>query len=521
MLSPHLGDYRCIACNKLIAKKKKEGIVEVKCLRCGTINTFFHAMKEQVILTNPEGIIIFVSGGIEEITGYTLEEAVGKTPALWGGLMSKSFYEKLWHIKKQGYTYDGEIVNRRKDGSLYTVMAHISPIKNESGEVIGFIATEEDITHIREAEILARENEERFIELTSKISEVYWITELSPIEKIVYISPAFETIWGIEREEVYKNPRIWIDSIHEEDREYVLQTFNTFLAQEGKYDVQYRVVRRDEKIIWIEDKGEIVFDKKGNITRVVGVARDITFEKSVDEAKTDFVSLASHQLKTPIGAISWDAEMLLNGDYGKLEEKQKEIITQIYNTNLRMKQLVDGLLNVSRIDLGTFIIEPEDTNCVELCEEVLLEMQSKIILKQQTVVKEYSNDLPHISADSKLLRIIFQNLISNAIKYTPEKGKIVISLKVQDHEIVLSVANNGITIPHEEQSKIFHKLFRASNAAEMDADGTGLGLYLVKSIVDTAGGRVWFDSVEGQDTIFYVAFPLSGMKSKVGTKRLN
>jgi signal transduction histidine kinase len=124
-------------------------------------------------------------------------------------------------------------------------------------------------------------------------------------------------------------------------------------------------------------------------------------------------------------------------------------------------------------------------------------------------------------ADPKILRIIFQNLLSNAVKYTPDGGRLTISIKKTEEKIKIEVANNGVVIPKEEQAKIFDKLFRASNAQEMDPDGNGLGLYLLKSIVETGGGKVWFESEAGRDTVFFVEFPMPGMKEKKGEKALS
>ncbi len=249
--------------------------------------------------------------------------------------------------------------------------------------------------------------------------------------------------------------------------------------------------------------------------------RDATKEKQVDQAKTEFVSLASHQLRTPLSAINWYSEMMLGEEVGTLNDKQKEYLKNLYDANRRMVDLVNSLLNVSRIDLGTFSVEPEPTDLAKLVESVVSELTPKIIEKKIVLKQELDHQLPLINFDPKLVRIIFQNLLSNAVKYTPPAGTVEVTLKRQEESVFFTVADNGYGIPAIDQGKIFTKLFRADNIRDKEAEGTGLGLYIVKSIVEQAGGKVSFDSLEGKGTTFLVSLPLSGMKRKAGAKGLS
>lgn len=261
----------------------------------------------------------------------------------------------------------------------------------------------------------------------------------------------------------------------------------------------------------------------GKILGTIVVFRDITREREIDKAKTEFVSLASHQLRTPLSAIRWYSEMLITEKLGALNEEQRAYLKEVYQSNRRMIDLVNALLNVSRIDLGTFAVEPKETDIVEICESVLLELQVKIAEKGQNVEKHYEKDFPHMNVDQKLMRIIFQNLLSNAVKYTKEKGSISVSIARSGEErenMRITVADSGIGIPKDVQDKIFTKLFRADNAREVEAEGTGLGLYIIKAIAERSDGRAWFESEENKGTAFFVEIPLSGMKAVRGTKDL-
>lgn len=276
--------------------------------------------------------------------------------------------------------------------------------------------------------------------------------------------------------------------------------------------------RKDGEIYEVAASISPILDAGGNVLFFIGIERDITKEKQIDKAKTEFVSLASHQLRTPLAAINWYAEMLLDGDAGKLNPEQREHIEEIYQGNQRMVELVNALLNVSRLDLGTFVIDPQPTDLKLLAEAVIKEQLVSIKEKSLLFKAQYAKDLPQVNVDQKLMRMIFQNLISNAVKYTPEKGKITLAMSWDKQGILFTVADTGYGIPKSQQNMIFQKLFRADNVKGKDTEGTGLGLYIVKEIMDEAKGKVWFESAENKGSKFYVLLPLQGMTAKSLTK---
>jgi PAS domain S-box-containing protein len=255
------------------------------------------------------------------------------------------------------------------------------------------------------------------------------------------------------------------------------------------------------------------------IIGAVEVFRDITKEKEIDQAKNEFVSLASHQLRTPLSTIGWYVEMLLSGDAGKVNAEQKQYLEEIASGNEQMIDLVNSLLNVSRLELGTFMIDPKPSDLREICESVLKELIPNIKKKQLKVNTSYA-DFGTLELDPGLMRIVMQNLLSNAVKYTPRKGTVTLEVAKKGTTIRITVTDTGIGIPKAQQKKIFSKLFRADNVHEIDADGTGLGLYIVKSIMDASGGSVSFTSVQNKGTTFVITLPATGMARKEGTKPL-
>ena len=328
-----------------------------------------------------------------------------------------------------------------------------------------------------------------------------------------------ENLFGYAADEaIGKSIRIIVpkDKLKEEDQ--IIKSIGR--GEEVKH-LQTVRIRKDGSTVYVSLSLSPIKNPAGDIIGISTIVIDTTKETQIDRAKTEFVSLASHQLRTPISAVNWYAEMLLAGDLGKLTDKQKQFIEEIYHGNQRMVELVNALLNASRIELGTFIIEPKPTDIAELARNVLKELEHDIQKKKLVVTKRFDAKLPLINVDPQLMRMVIQNLLSNAVKYTLDKGSITCSIEKNGQNFTITVADTGCGIPKNQQDKIFTKLFRAENAREKDADGTGLGLYIVKSIVDNASGTIAFTSEENKGSTFSVTFPLSGMRPKEGTKKLN
>lgn len=235
---------------------------------------------------------------------------------------------------------------------------------------------------------------------------------------------------------------------------------------------------------------------------------DITRQKQVESAKSEFVSLASHQLRTPIAGIKWSAELLQLDAGSNLTDQQRKYIDRLLLATKRMAMLVDDFLRVSKFELGTFYPEYSDVSLRTIIEDVISEQAGRIAQKKIEVKTFFDDSLPEFSSDVNLLRMILTNLFSNAVKYTPESGTIHIGYGRKDENIIFSVADNGMGIPGQDQERIFSKLFRAGNAVRLVPDGTGLGLYIVKEAVDVLHGKVTFHSVENEGATFEVVLPI-------------
>jgi len=246
----------------------------------------------------------------------------------------------------------------------------------------------------------------------------------------------------------------------------------------------------------------------------IEVFRDISFEQEVDRMKSEFISLASHQLRTPLSAIQTYSNMLAAGYMGEVSSDQRAALETIINATDRMNELISTLLNITRMESGSIPVDMRPLQVGKLADEILQELalpaaEKSIKLSAKTV----GNGPKAIDTDRFILKEIITNLVTNAIKYTPENGAVKVTVRLRAKNVLIHVADTGWGIPKYSQSQIFSKFFRGHNVVKRETSGTGLGLYLVKGLVDTIGGRIWFKSQEGKGTDFFVELPRTAQVS--------
>ena len=340
---------------------------------------------------------------------------------------------------------------------------------------------------------------------------------------VILWNKAATTLSGWSKKETMGHPiRNFIKFIHERDKSenasFIEEAMLTGEVRRVEDDIM--LVARDGNELFVSNSATPIFNAAGKVTSAIIIFRDITKEKELQQTREEFASLATHELRTPIAAIKGHATLLLDGTAGPIAGEQKEFVERIRHSSERLLALVNAMLNVSRLELGRLAIEPVPTYIPDIADTVLDEILPQIKEKKLEIKKEYDTKLPSVNVDPELTHAIFQNLISNAVKYTPEKGKISIAIAKQKTDILITVSDTGFGIPKKQQSKIFTKMFRADNVQTKNLEGTGLGLYIVKSVIDQAGGKIWFESAENKGTSFFVVIPLSGMKKKEGAKGL-
>lgn len=235
--------------------------------------------------------------------------------------------------------------------------------------------------------------------------------------------------------------------------------------------------------------------------------------RQANEAKTEFVSFVSHELKQPMTSMRGYTDLLIKGAAGELNEMQRSFLETIRSNVERMNSLVTSLLDISRIESGRLRINPEDLSIEQVIEDTLRQMRGQIEARHQTLVVEIAPDLPHVRADRERLGQVLTNLISNAHKYTPEGGYITIRAQRWEAQkgsfVMCSVSDTGIGMSPEDRARLFTKYFRSDDPAVRRESGTGLGLVITKSLVELQGGEIWVESEVGKGSTFAFTVPVS------------
>lgn len=236
-------------------------------------------------------------------------------------------------------------------------------------------------------------------------------------------------------------------------------------------------------------------------------------------SQSDFASITSHELRTPLSIVKWYTEILLDEDMGPLNEDQKKYLRVIESSNERAIALVTALLNVSRLELETFSVSPEPLLFTSVLEEVLKKQETKISEKKITITQEISGEPHTIPLDKGIVTLIIRSILDNAISFSKEGGKVGVSVTYSPSLLTCTVKDVGIGIKAGEQEKIFTKMFRGSNVQD-EVKGSGLSLYIAKTLLSKVGGTMFFSSKEGEGSTFTINLPATGMRKRRGSTKL-
>ena len=239
------------------------------------------------------------------------------------------------------------------------------------------------------------------------------------------------------------------------------------------------------------------------------ILHDVTREKKIEKMKTEFVSLAAHQLRTPLSAIKWTVRMILDGDAGAINDEQKEMLQKSYLSNERMIGLVNDLLNVTRIEEGKYLFKPVLSDIAEITRSIA-DSYSGQALKRNIKLEfsEPAGKIPELTVDAEKIGLALQNILDNAVKYTTEGGTVFVAVSGDKENVKISVKDTGVGIPANQQGRVFSKFFRADNVVRMETEGSGLGLFIAQNIIEAHGGKIWFESKEGEGTTFFFSLPI-------------
>jgi PAS domain S-box-containing protein len=474
--------------------------------------------EDAIIGLTLDGVIVSWNPAAERLYGYSATDVRGRPFSLLFPLDHPNELPGTMEQLRLGKRAEPcEVVHVRKGGRRVDVSLSLSPVKDAGGAVTGAAAIGRDVTARKRAEAELYDAEGRFRQLAESINEVFWMAD-PQVTEILYVSPAYERIWGRSCQSLYEQPRSFLDAVHPDDRERVRAAALEKHSRGEATDEEYRVVRPDGSVRWVRDRAFPVKDAAGRVYRMAGIAHDVTEKRRAEEAlkeadrrKDEFLATLAHELRNPLAPICNSLQILkMPGvDSATLERSREMMGRQVQ----QLVRLVDDLLDVSRVMRGKIDLRNEQ---VELASVVVhaVETAQPLIEAQghELTINLPPESLP-LRADPLRLAQVISNLLQNAAKYTDANGRIWLTAQREGDAAVLRVRDNGVGIAPEMLPRIFELFVQADHATTRSQGGLGIGLTLVKSLVEMHHGAVEAHSPGlGLGSEFVVRLPLTTLK---------
>lgn len=300
----------------------------------------------------------------------------------------------------------------------------------------------------------------------------------------------------------------YLELIHPDDVATIDRILTAAYKKKAPFRADHRVILRDGTIKYIHSQGRVILDAHGDVLKMAGTAQDVTDIHTLDIAKRDFISLASHQLRTPASGVKAFLSILLEGHAGTLTKRQRDFVTKANDSNNRQLDIIESLLSLASIQSGKIILKKESVDLRTVLNRSLSEHQLALKAKKQRLSVRKSKQSLYLHADPTHIQMAIDNLVSNAIKYTPEQGRITIASWATATSAYVEVVDTGIGITKADLPALFQKFSRLHNPAGKTVEGSGLGLYLSKAIVELHGGTITVRSRAGVGTRFRIKLPL-------------
>ncbi len=383
----------------------------------------------------------------------------------------------------------------------------------ENGHIVRAWGTQQDITDQHMADKARRISENR-LKIALKAS-LMGIWEWDIKTQKLYWSDELKEIFGLKPTEIIDFEK-YSTMLHPDDRTKMLAVIQKALQDGNSYQIEHRIIRTDGSIHWVLGQGK-AYERQGVISYMVGTSMLIDDRKQneqertelikLNNAKDEFISIASHQLRTPATGVKQYVGMVLDGFAGELNQEQIQMLKQAYDSNERQIDIINDLLKVANVDAGKVNLSREKCDIVALLTNIIDEQKDKYVSRKQKLKFSTDNKRISIKIDARMMRMVFENFIDNASKYSPENAHISITVKNKSKDVVITIKDTGIGIGQSDYSKLFQKFSRIQNHLTAGIEGSGLGLYWSKKIVDLHDGRITFTSKLGSGTSFKISLP--------------
>ena len=493
--------------------------------------TIFEAAPIGIGLLSLDGRLESTNSAMREITGrsaeelarrstlgYTVPEDVDEVVGLFTGMVEGKYD-----------SYRNELRLYAKDGEIVWVDAATALLRDADGTPRAAVAMAQNVTKRRAAEEQSRQSEARYRTLVEQLPLITHIdTPYSADDDVQYVSPQIEEILGYSLEEWHASPTFFSDHLHPDDRDRVGEAQREARENTEPLELEYRFIAADGRVVWLKDSHTVVRDETGKPRYTQGFAIDVTAQKQgeedreallthsqeqnerllkLDRMKDEFIALVSHELRTPLTSICGYLELLMHDDV--LSERSAAQLSwlEVIDRNAeRLLRLVEDLLITAQASAGNLALEKGELDIAAIISQAV--QASTPVATARGIALTYSTEpLPAAEGDRLRIGQVIDNLVSNALKFTPAGGTIDVRAYPRHSAIRIEVSDTGMGIAEDEQAQLFDRFFRTAQAQEQSIPGVGLGLSISKAIVEAHAGRLSVQSLEGVGTTFFVDLP--------------
>ena len=457
-------------------------------------------------IKDKNGNFIDVNKKFLELTEKKYGDIIGKNEFFtWPKDIAKNFRKQDMLVidSDEQYTFEDPVKLSQKEEKYYQIIKW--PYRDTNNTLIGTIGMAVEITEKVKLRKSIVNNEKIFQEISDNLDDVIIIRDK---EKAHFISNSFEKVFGFNPEKLYEDINSWHD-----EWEYI-----EFIDGSEDYDSKEVVsntirIRKDKFDKWILSRFVPIFDESGKIIKRIGTITDITTRKKLEDEleslRMDFIANLSHEIRTPVTLIL-SCIQVISARINKLKEEDRDYFNKytsiMVQNSYRLLKLINNLIDTKKIDSGNFNYRPQNSDIVSFVENICMSVVDFIESKNMSIIFDTDTEEKIISFDLDNMERIILNLLSNAIKYNKPNGEIIVEISCKD-DIRISIKDNGIGIPKDKQTRVFERFGQVKNKMKTEHEGSGIGLFIVKSLVELNGGDIILNSQLGKGSEFTIVLP--------------
>lgn len=468
-----------------------------------------------VVITDAAGRVEWINEGFTRLTGYRLDEMCGRRPGelLHGPDTDPQTVANMVCMLERGEPFEAELINYSKSGRPYWVHISCDPLRDADGALQGFMSIESDISERKAAAEQLRATTQLLDSIVDNVPNIIFLKRASDL-RFEFLNRAGERLLGLSRDQFLG--RNDYDFFPTAQADFFTSKDRAVLAQGGILDIPEESVETPTGTRLLHTQKLVLKNEHGEAQYLLGISEDITERKRVDRMKNEFVSIVSHELRTPLTAISGSLGLMAGGAAGELPERARDLVQVAHRNSERLAGLINDLLDMEKLVAGKMQFRIEPHALWPQLQQALQNHRSYADQFKVQLALDGDDDSLCVAIDCERLQQTLANLLSNASKFSPAGGRVMVRLLRRDGRARVEVQDHGPGIPLEFRDRIFQKFAQADASDRRIKGGTGLGLAITRELVERMGGTIGFSSEIGNGTTFYFELPLCDGESAEG-----